>query len=126
MTRPIVRSEGTLSVIMGLAVRLYPRPEASETTDLVFPEVSNAMAFSIDVMASYKVNLLAGPSIFLKIVGTPAQVSEQPEMVLAYAEDHGAVHINQCASQAEASQVWKIRYSAVATSRALSRGARRC
>ena len=76
MTRPMVHSEGTLSVIMGLAVRLYPRPEASETTDLVFPEVSNAMAFSIDVMASYKVNLLAGPSIFLEIVGTPAQVSE--------------------------------------------------
>ncbi|MDG2285205.1 MAG: FAD-linked oxidase C-terminal domain-containing protein [Alphaproteobacteria bacterium] len=138
MTRLMVGSEGTLGVITGLEVRLYPRPEASETTHLVFPAVSNAVEFAINVMASgvtparielldatqmtalmayHKINLPAGPSIFLEIAGTPGQVSEQSEMVLAYAEDHGAAHINQCATAEEASQVWKIRYSAVAASR---------
>ena len=52
MTRLMVGSEGTLGVITGLTVRLYPRPEASETTHLVFPEVSNAVEFAINVMAS--------------------------------------------------------------------------
>lgn len=138
MTRLLVGSEGTLGVITGLVVRLFPRAETSETTHLVFPEVLNAVEFAIDVMASgvtparielldavqmaalmdyHEIALPAGPSIFLEIAGTPAQVSEQFEMVLAYAEDHAAAHINHCASQEEASRIWKIRYSAVAASR---------
>jgi len=133
LTGLLVGSEGTLGVITELTLRLYGIPEHVVALRIAFPTLEAASRTAVSAVAagagvrrlelvdaSYvrAINTHAGtsypevPSLFAETAGTESSVEGDLELLLALAEDEGAVDVVHERDRDARSRLWEARHNA--------------
>src|SRR5713101_8327893 len=133
LTRLFVGSEGTLSVITEVTLRLYGIPEAVMAAVCPFPSVAAAVdtvvatiqagvpiarielldAKQMDAVNKYaKLSYAVAPTLFFEFHGTQAGVAEQVAQVKDFAAEQGGVDFRWAATPEERSKLWQARHDA--------------
>jgi len=132
LTRIFVGSEGTLSIIVEVTVRLYPQPEAVSAAVCNFPTVNDAVQCVIEtiqmgvpvarvefmnanaVMAVNrysKLDLRETPMLLFEFHGSPAGVQEQAETVQDLARSHGGMDFEWAERPEDRNRLWTARHN---------------
>ncbi|MFT3663882.1 FAD-binding oxidoreductase [Piscinibacter sp.] len=133
LTRLMVGSEGTLGVITGITLKLYPIPEAISAAIVMFERIESAVNTTIqmiqlglpiarcellDVNAVRavnrhdKLNLREGPMLLMEFHGSAAGVQEQAETAQAIAREHGGEDFQWATTPEERTRLWTARHRA--------------
>ena len=133
LTRLMVGSEGTLGVITGVTLKLYPLPEAVSAAICHFPTIAKAVQVTIaltqmgvpiarcellDVNAVRAVNehsklgLRESPMLLMEFHGSEAGVKEQAETVQAIAAEAGGENFEWASTPEERTRLWAARHKA--------------
>jgi D-lactate dehydrogenase (cytochrome) len=133
LTGLLVGSEGTLGVITELTVRLYGIPEHAVAVRISFPTVEAASRAAVaavaagagvtrlellDEMNIKAINAYSGtsypetPCLFVEAAGTEASVEGDLELVLALAEEEGAVEVVYERDPDARARLWSARHNA--------------
>ncbi|WP_027795793.1 FAD-binding oxidoreductase [Paraburkholderia acidipaludis] len=133
LTRLFVGSEGTLGVITGITLRLYPQPEAVSAAVCTFPSMAEAVRTVIetiqvgvpiarvefiDSLAVRAINrhsnltLREAPTLFFEFHGTAAGVEEQARLVQELAAQNGGEGFEWATRPEDRSRLWNARHSA--------------
>ena len=133
LTRLMVGSEGTLGVITGITLKLYPLPEAVSAAICHFPSIGAAVQATIqiiqmgvpiarcellDVNAVRLVNehshmaMRASPLLLMEFHGSEASVKEQAETVQAIAAELGGEDFEWASTPEERTRLWAARHKA--------------
>ena len=133
LTRLMVGSEGTLGVITGVTLKLYPLPEAVSAAICHFPNIGAAVDATIqtiqmgvpiarcellDVNAVRAVNehsklgLRESPLLLMEFHGSEASVKEQAETVQAIAAEAGGENFEWASTPEERTRLWAARHKA--------------
>ena len=133
LTRLIVGSEGTLSVITEVTLRLYPLPEAVSAAVCSFPSIEAAVRTTIAtiqlgvpiarvelidansvrmVNQHSKLSLREEPMLLMEFHGSPASVKEQAETVQDIAREFGGNAFEWASTPEERTRLWTARHNA--------------
>ncbi len=133
LTRLMVGSEGTLGVITGVTLKLYPLPEAVSAAICHFPNIGAAVDATIqiiqmgvpiarcellDVNAVRAVNehsklgLRESPLLLMEFHGSEASVKEQAETAQAIAAEAGGENFEWASTPEERTRLWTARHKA--------------
>lgn len=133
LTRLMVGSEGTLGVIVEVALRLQGIPESIAAGVCSFPSVEaccNAAIQSIQlgipvarielvdeehikaINAYSKLSLAVKPTLFLEFHGTPASTKEQSQMFAEIAEGLGGGGFEWATKEEDRTRLWQARHDA--------------
>ncbi len=133
LTRLMVGSEGTLGVITGITLKLYPIPEAISAAIVVFDRIESAVNTTIqmiqlglpiarcellDVNAVRAVNrhdklsLREGPMLLMEFHGSAAGVQEQAETAQQLARENGGEDFQWATTPEERTKLWTARHRA--------------
>jgi D-lactate dehydrogenase (cytochrome) len=133
LTRLMVGSEGTLGVITGITLKLYPLPEAVSAAICHFPTIAAAVDTTIQVIqtgvpiarcelldanAVRAVNehshmtMRASPLLLMEFHGSAASVKEQAETVQAIAAEQGGEDFQWASTPEERTRLWTARHKA--------------
>jgi D-lactate dehydrogenase (cytochrome) len=133
LTRLFVGSEGTLGVITGITVRLYPLPEAVSAAVCGFASMSDAVNTTIqtiqlgvpvarvefiDALAVRAINrhshleLAETSTLFFEFHGSAASVREQAGIVEELARDNGGTGFEWAVNPEDRSRLWNARHAA--------------
>ena len=133
LTRLMVGSEGTLGVITGVTLKLYPLPEAVSAAICHFKDIGSAVDATIqiiqmgvpiarcellDVNAVRAVNehsklgLRESPMLLMEFHGSEAGVKEQAETVQAIAAEAGGENFEWASTPEERTRLWAARHKA--------------
>ncbi|WP_298834882.1 FAD-linked oxidase C-terminal domain-containing protein [uncultured Piscinibacter sp.] len=133
LTRLMVGSEGTLGVMTGITLKLYPIPEAISAAVVMFSTIESAVNTTIqmiqlglpiarcellDVNAVRAVNrhdrmsLREGPMLLMEFHGSQAGVQEQAEMAQQIARDNGGEDFQWATTPEERTRLWTARHRA--------------
>ncbi len=133
LTRLMVGSEGTLGVITGVTLKLYPLPEAVSAAICHFPDIGAAVDATIqiiqmgvpiarcellDVNAVRAVNehsklgLRESPLLLMEFHGSEASVKEQAETAQAIAAESGGENFEWASTPEERTRLWTARHKA--------------
>jgi len=133
LTRLMVGSEGTLGVITGVTLKLYPLPEAVSAAICHFPNIGAAVDATIqiiqmgvpiarcellDVNAVRAVNehsklgLRESPLLLMEFHGSEASVKEQAETAQAIAAESGGENFEWASTPEERTRLWTARHKA--------------
>ncbi len=133
LTRLMVGSEGTLGVITGVTLKLYPLPEAVSAAICHFKDIDAAVDATIqiiqmgvpiarcellDVNAVRAVNeqpklgLRESPMLLMEFHGSEAGVKEQAETVQAIAAEAGGENFEWASTPEERTRLWTARHKA--------------
>jgi D-lactate dehydrogenase (cytochrome) len=131
LTGLLVGSEGTLAVITELTLRLHGIPEHAVALRIAFPDVEAASRAAVGAMAAgvgvsrlelldatnvAAANASSGtafpevPCLFVEAAGTEASVESDLELVVALAEEEGAVEIVHERDADARSRLWAARH----------------
>jgi D-lactate dehydrogenase (cytochrome) len=144
LTRLFVGSEGTLGIITEITLRLHGVPEAISAAVCSFQEVDDAVQAVIQTIQVgipvARIELLdeqqmraciaysklegysIGPTLFYEFHGSEAGVSEQAELAMAIAEDHGGEGFQWATRAEDRNRLWQARHDAYYASVALRPG----
>ena len=133
LTRLFVGSEGTLGIITEVQLRLQGLPECIRAAVCQFPSVEAALGTVIDLLQSgipiARVELANAlqmrmsiryskledleelPTLLLEFHGSPAAVTEQVEMVQAFAAEHGVRGFTWAETPEARSRLWAARHA---------------
>ncbi len=133
LTRLMVGSEGTLGVITGVTVKLYPLPEAISAAICSFPSIEAAVRTTIEMIqlgvpiarvelidantvrmvnAHSKLGLREEPLLLMEFHGSPSAVKEQAELVQELASGHGGQAFEWASTPEERTRLWAARHNA--------------
>lgn len=133
LTRLMVGSEGTLGVMTGITLKLYPIPEAISAAVVSFQSIEAAVDTTIqmiqlglpiarcellDVNAVRAVNkhdrltLREGPMLLMEFHGSAAGVKEQAEMAQEIARERGGEDFQWATTPEERTKLWTARHRA--------------
>ena len=133
LTRLMVGSEGTLGVITGVTLKLYPLPEAVSAAICHFKDIGAAVNATIqiiqmgvpiarcellDVNAVRAVNehsklgLRESPMLLMEFHGSEAGVKEQAETAQAIAAEAGGEDFEWASTPEERTRLWTARHKA--------------
>jgi D-lactate dehydrogenase (cytochrome) len=147
LTGLLVGSEGTLAVITELTLRLYGIPEHAVAVRISFPTIEAASRAAVAAVAAgagvIRLELLDElnmqainaysetsypevPCLFVEAAGTEASVEGDLELVLALAEDEGAVEITYERDPDARARLWAARHNAAYSWSRLWPGRRHC
>ncbi len=133
LTRLMVGSEGTLGVITGVTLKLYPLPEAVSAAICHFKDIGSAVDATIqiiqmgvpiarcellDVNAVRAVNehsklgLRESPLLLMEFHGSEASVKEQAETAQAIAAESGGENFEWASTPEERTRLWTARHKA--------------
>ncbi len=147
VTGLLVGSEGTLGVITELTVRLHGIPEHAVAVRISFPSVDAAVRSAVaavsvgagvtrlelvDALNMRAINLYSGtsypevPCLLVEAAGTLASVDGDLELVLALAEEEGAVDVAHERLPEARSRLWSARHDAAYSWSQLWPGMRHC
>ncbi len=133
LTRLMVGSEGTLGVITGVTLKLFPLPEAVSAAICHFPNIGAAVDATIqiiqmgvpiarcellDVNAVRAVNehsklgLRESPLLLMEFHGSEASVKEQAETAQAIAAEAGGENFEWASTPEERTRLWAARHKA--------------
>ncbi len=133
LTGLLVGSEGTLGVITELTLRLYGIPEHVVAVRISFPSLEAACSTAVgavavgaavrrlelvDAINMHAINTYSGtsypevPSLFLESAGTEESVEGDLELVLALADEEGAVEVVYERDADARARLWSARHSA--------------
>jgi D-lactate dehydrogenase (cytochrome) len=145
LTRLMVGSEGTLGVITGVTLKLYPLPEAVSAAICHFPNIGAAVQATIqtiqlgvpiarcellDVNAVRLVNAQSGlglreaPMLLMEFHGSEAGVKEQAEVVQSVASELGGEDFEWASTPEERTRLWTARHKAYFAGMAMNPGCR--
>lgn len=146
LTRLYIGSEGTLGIITELRLRLEGRPEAIETAVCQFPDLASAAEAAtlarqmglrvvrlellddvqMDACIRYQKldGMVAAPTLFVEIHGTPQAAKEQLGLFHDIARDFGCTSFEKANSSEDRTRLWKVRHEAYQAVMALSPGRR--
>jgi D-lactate dehydrogenase (cytochrome) len=145
LTRLFVGSEGTLGVIVEIALRLYGIPEAIAAAVCAFPTVDAAVDATIltiqsgipvarieladeaqmDALRRYaKLDYASKPTLFFEFHGSARAVAEHAEAVERIAAEHGGSAFEWATKPEDRSRLWQARHDAHYANMALRPGAR--
>jgi D-lactate dehydrogenase (cytochrome) len=132
LTGLLVGSEGTLAVITELTVRLHGIPDHAVAVRISFPDVAAASRTAVAAAAAgagvtrlelvdetniRAINAYSGtgypevPCLFVEAAGTEASVEGDLELVLALADEEGAVETAYERDRDARSRLWAARHS---------------
>jgi D-lactate dehydrogenase (cytochrome) len=147
LTGLLIGSEGTLAVITELTLRLHGIPEHAVALRIAFPDVESACRAAVGAMAAgvgvarlelldatnvAAANAWSGtafpevPCLFVESAGTEASVEGDLELVVALAEEEGAVEIVHERDADARSRLWAARHGAAYGWARLWPGLRHC
>jgi len=147
LTGLFVGSEGTLGVITELTLRLYGIPEHVVAARISFPSLEAACRTAVtavaagtgvrrlellDAMNIHAINAYAGtdypevPSLFVEAAGSEGSVEDDLQLVLALAEEEGAVDVVHERDADRRAKLWAARHSAAYAWAHLWPGTREC
>ncbi len=132
LTSLIAGSEGTLAIITALIIRLVPKPEATRTMQLLFPDVHGAaktvsdiiaakvIPTTIEIMDDVCIDLLknhtdtpipeeAGAALIVECDGEEDSIEKQSLKIKKLAEKNNANRVLTAADAEEAEELWKVR-----------------
>jgi D-lactate dehydrogenase (cytochrome) len=133
LTRLMVGSEGTLSIMTEISLRIYPIPEAITAAICSFPSIEAAVNTTISMIQLgvpiARVELLDGntvrmvnlhskttlreePMLLMEFHGSPASVKEQAETVQELASDNGGQAFEWASTPEERTKLWTARHNA--------------
>ncbi|PLZ03284.1 2-hydroxy-acid oxidase [Burkholderia sp. WAC0059] len=133
LTRLVVGSEGTLGIITGVTLRLYPLPEAISAAVCTFGSMTEAVRAVIetiqigvpvarvefiDPLAVRAINhhsnlaLREAPTLFFEFHGTAAGVEEQAQLVQEIAAQNGGEGFEWATRPEDRSRLWNARHNA--------------
>jgi D-lactate dehydrogenase (cytochrome) len=147
VTGLLVGSEGTLGVITELTLRLYGIPEHVVAVRVSFPSLEAACRTAVGAVAvgagvrrlelvdgvnMHAINSYSGteypevPSLFLESAGTEGSVEGDLELVLALAEEEGALDVVHERDADARSRLWSARHNAAYSWSQIWPGSRHC
>jgi D-lactate dehydrogenase (cytochrome) len=147
LTGLLVGSEGTLGVITGLTLRLYGIPEHVVAARVSFPSLEAACRTAVGAMAAgtgvrrlelldamniRAINAYSGtaypevPSLLVEAAGSESSVEDDLRLVLALAEEEGAVDVALERDPDRRAELWAARHSAAYAWAQLWPGTREC
>ena len=147
LTGLFVGSEGTLGVITELTLRLYGIPEHVVAARISFPSLEAACRTAVTAVAAgtgvrrlelldpmniHAINAYAGtdypevPSLFVEAAGSEGSVEDDLQLVLALAEEEGAVDVVHERDADRRAKLWAARHSAAYAWAHLWPGTREC
>ncbi|MFM2276094.1 MAG: hypothetical protein RL211_1966 [Pseudomonadota bacterium] len=133
LTRLMVGSEGTLGVMTGITLKIYPLPEAVSAAICSFPSIEAAVRTTIQVIqlgvpiarvelidkntvrvvnAYAKLGLREEPMLLMEFHGSPASVKEQAQTVQEIAGDLGGNAFEWAETPEERTRLWTARHNA--------------
>ncbi|MDX2307752.1 MAG: FAD-linked oxidase C-terminal domain-containing protein [Hyphomicrobium sp.] len=134
LTRLFVGSEGTLGIIVGLTLRLWPRPATAWSGILAFPSLRAAADATvlaiqsgldlsrielIDQRMATAINRYSGtrlpedgPVLFVDIEGSPEAVAEHARLMAEIADGAGGRLAEAALQDADRRQLWRGRHDA--------------
>ena len=134
LTKLIVGSEGTLSIITELTLKLVGRPEAISAALCAFPTIDAAVQTVIstiqagvpiarmefidsetaEILNSYsKETMDSLPHLFLEFHGSQASVIEQAELVKEIASEFQSSGFQWSYKEEDRNRIWKMRHNAL-------------
>ncbi len=147
LTGLLVGSEGTLGVITELTLRLYGIPEHVVAVRVSFRSLEAACRTAVGAVAAgasvrrlelvdatnmHAINTYSGtsypevPSLFLESAGTEGSVAGDLELVLALAEEEGAVEVVHERDADARNRLWSARHNAAYAWSQIWPGSRHC
>ncbi len=145
LTRLFVGSEGTLGVMTEVTLKLYPLPEAVSAAICHFPDVTNAVNTTIQLIqmgvpiarcelldvnavravnAQSKLGLREAPMLLMEFHGSEAGVKEQAETVQEIAADLGGENFEWASTPEERTRLWTARHKAYFAGMSMNPGCR--
>lgn len=132
LTRLLVGSEGTLAFFTGLTVKLLPRPQATATLAVAYPDVDTALAAAGDVfragllpvalefmggeamaavaaIASVPWPETAGAALLLRVDGSPEAVAADLRLLAATTAQAGPVWSRTAETPEDEEILWELR-----------------
>ena len=145
LTRLFVGSEGTLGVMTEVTLKLYPLPEAVSAAICHFPDVTNAVNTTIQLIqmgvpiarcelldvnavravnAQSKLGLREAPMLLMEFHGSDAGVKEQAQTVQAIAAELGGENFEWASTPEERTRLWTARHKAYFAGMSMNPGCR--
>ena len=132
LTKLIVGSEGTLGIITEATLRLFPKPQATETMMAVFDNIvdsgkaitkilsSGILPSKLEIMDQSTIQAVeayeplglpvdAEAMLLIELDGHPAAIKEEITRVEAVCEDTGAREVQVAQTKEEAAELWRAR-----------------
>ena len=143
LTRLYVGSEGTLSIITEVALKLHAIPEAIGAGICAFPSVEACCQTTIETIqmgvpvarielvdaehikainAYSKLSMAVGPTLFVEFHGTAASVAEQSATFSEIATSHGGSAIEWATQEEDRLRLWQARHDAFWATKSLAPG----
>ncbi len=143
LTKLMLGSEGTLSVITEVQLKLHPLPESVAAAVCSFPSVGASVDTVIEVLQSgipvarcefldsasmqavsayAKLELEVAPTIFFEFHGTRASVAEQADLTGSIAAEHGGGSFQWATERERRENLWHARHHAYYAIKALRPG----
>ena len=143
LTKLMLGSEGTLSVITEVQLRLYPLPESVAAAVCAFPSVRAGVDTVIEVLQSgipvarcelldrasmravtsyAKLDYPEAPTLFFEFHGTASSVAEQADLTGSIATEHGGSGFRWASERERRDQLWHARHHAYYAIKALRPG----
>lgn len=132
LTKLIIGSEGTLGVITEATLRLFPKPQASETMMAVFSDIvdsgkaitnilgSGIIPSKLELMDNATINaveayeplglpITADALLLIELDGHPAAIKEEMLQVEKICKESGATELKVATTDEEAIELWRAR-----------------
>ncbi|RNA09021.1 putative D-lactate mitochondrial [Brachionus plicatilis] len=132
LTNLMIGSEGTLSVITKVALKLFPQPETILSAVAPFPDVASAVQSTVEIMQSglaiariefldeksiqanniyNKMSLDETPTLFLEFHGSKGTVDQQAETAMEICKENQCKEFNWATDPEERIKLWHARHN---------------